>query len=312
MSSRRTVILLVAIVVGLLAAFLLYNYVRGIDDRAHEGAERIPAFRAAQEIPRGTGGDQAIEAGAIEDRRIPRDIRPSTSINSLDEIVGKVAVFDIAPGTVIVQDMFVDQTVAQVSFRQRLSNPEHTAIAITLDPTRAVGGWLQPNDEVNMLVYSECIDEEAVREAAQALPEADPEIGGVSMQCRTARYLYQDVQILAVGANVQLQPGETTGDAEGATADDSPQPGGGTIVLNVPARAAQWIASYENDFYLTLTPETYEPKAIPPLPQVFGELPGENENLLTPYCPDPDDPDEVDGQTLEDGEECPPDPEADS
>ena len=273
MSSRRTVILLVAIVVGALAAFLLFNYVQGIEDRANEGAERVQAFRASNEIPRGTPGETAADAGDIEEKGIPQDIRPETAITSLAEIERKVALFDIAPGTVIVQGMFVDPSTTQISFRQRLKNSNHTAITINVDATRAVGGYLVPGDEINMMVLEEGAG------GGEGAPEAG--VGAPALLTQRARYLYQDVQIIAVGQNVLLEPGE-----------QSESEGGGTsslITLNVPPKAAQWIASFDNGFYLTLTPEEYEPKAIEPLPDTIDALPGEDPALLTPYCgPDGD------------------------
>ena len=277
MSSRRTVILLVAIVVGALAAFLLFNYVQGIEDRANEGAERVQAFRARNEIPRGTPGETAADAGDIEEKGIPQDIRPETAITSLDEIQRKVALFDIAPGTVIVQGMFVDPATTQISFRQRLKNSNHTAMTINVDATRAVGGYIVPGDEINMMVFEERTGETAEGEAAPT-----PGVGSPALLKKAARYLYQDVQVIAVGQNVLLEPGEQT-----EAANNNQQ--SNLITLNVPPKAAQWIASFDQDFYLTLTPEEYEPKAIEPLPEVVDALPGEDPLLLTPYCgPDGD------------------------
>lgn len=278
MSSRRTVILLVAIVVGALAAFLLFNYVQGIEDRANEGAERVQAFVVSNEIPRGTPGETAAQAGDIEEKGIPRDTRPDTAITSLDEIERKVALFDIAPGTVIVQDMFVDPATTQISFRQRLKNSNHTAISINVDATRAVGGYLVPGDEINMMVF----EERSGDAAAEGEAAPTPGVGSPALLKKAARYLYQDVQVIAVGQNVLLEPGEQT-DATNQNQQSN------LITLNVPPKAAQWIASFDQDFYLTLTPEEYEPKAIEPLPEVVDALPGEDPALLTPYCgPDGD------------------------
>lgn len=281
MSSRRTVILLVAIVVGALAAFLLFNYVRGIEDRANEGAQRVQAFAATNEILRGTPGDDALANGDIEEKGIPQDFRPDTAITSTDEIKQKVALFDIAPGTVIVQDMFVDQSAAQISFRQRLKNKNHVAITINVDPTRAVGGFLVAGDTINMMVF-----EDRTQAQAEGAP-VDPAAAGSAALLKTAaRVLYQDVQIVAVGENVLLEPGES------ATAEEDTSrstQSSSLITLNVPAKAAQWIASFDNNFYLTLLPKDYEPKAIEPLPEIITTLPGEDPALLTPYCgPDGD------------------------
>lgn len=276
MSSRRTVILLVAIGVAVVAALLLFNYVRGIEDQAYEGAERVEVYKADLSVARGTEGLAAVDSGAIVVDQIPREFRPGTAISTTDEIAGKVALFDIAPGTVIVTDMFVDPATTQISFRQRLTNREHTAIAIQVDNVRGVGGWVTGGDEVNMMV----LEEGAAPEAGAEAPEAT---GGALLNQR-ARYLYQDVQVISVGGNVALGPGESAAADEEGAATNTQAPAGGVMVLQVPPRAAQWIASFDNDFYLTLTPEDYEPEAIEPLPDIVDLLPGENPAELTPYC----------------------------
>lgn len=279
MSSRRTVILLVAIVVGALAAFLLFNYVQGIEDEVYEGAKKVQAYQAEDLIPRGTPGADALNSGAISENGIPQEFRPETAITSTDEILQKVALFDIAPGTVIVQGMFVDPATTQISFRQRLKNRNHTAITINVDPTRAVGGYLVPGDEINMMVFEERQQDDAAA-AGGATPEGGTGAAGPqALLRRAARYLYQDVQVIAVGENVLLEPGEAAATDEAAASS-----GSSLITLNVPPKAAQWIASFDNEFYLTLTPEDYQPVAIEPLPDEVTLLPGEDPALLTPYC----------------------------
>lgn len=75
-----------------------------------EAGETVQAYRATDLIPRGTPGVDALDQGLIADERIPEEYRPETAITSTDEILGKAAQFDIGPGTIIVQDMFVDLT----------------------------------------------------------------------------------------------------------------------------------------------------------------------------------------------------------
>ena len=56
MSSRRTLILIAAIAVGALAAFAIFNYVGGIEDRANEDVQRVSVIRITQDIPQGLTG----------------------------------------------------------------------------------------------------------------------------------------------------------------------------------------------------------------------------------------------------------------
>ncbi len=91
MSSRRTLILVGAIVLGLLAALLLFNYVNGIEDRANNNAKRVDVYVAKTDIPRGTPGETASADGEVGTSKIPQEFRPATAITTTDEIQKKVA-----------------------------------------------------------------------------------------------------------------------------------------------------------------------------------------------------------------------------
>ncbi len=266
MSSRRTLILIGAIVLGVIAALLLFNYVRGIEDRANDNARRVDVFVAKQDILRGTPGETAASDGAIDQAQIPQEFRPASAITTTDELQRKVALFDIPANSTIVQGMFVDPAQTQISFRARLRNPQHVAISISSDQVRGVGGFLVPGDEVNMMVFSE------VEEASTSPTAASSAIS------QLGRYLYQKVQILAVGENTVLAPGETA--PEDAATDS------GIITFNVPAVAAQWIAAAQQGggVYMSLVGPDYIPEPLP-APDPNGPLPGEDPAQLTPYGP---------------------------
>ncbi len=264
MSSRRTLILVGAIALGLVAALLLFNYVRGIEDRANNNAKRVDVYVAKTDIPRGTPGETAASGGAIGTAKIPQEFRPASAITTTDEIQKKVALFNIPQNTPIVQDMFVDPAQTQISFRQRLKNPEQVAITISVDQVHGVAGFLVPGDEVNMMVIEK------------------PQDGGGGFVSGKARYLYQKVQILAVGQSTLLSPGEQATSSSGSTAANAGN--SGLITFNVPPEAAAWIASAQNSgtIYLSLVAEDYVPKPLPPIDT--NTLPGES-GQLTPYGP---------------------------
>jgi len=89
------------------------------------------------------------------------------------------------------------------------------------------------------------------------------------------------VQILAVGNTQLLSPGEAaTKDGTAAAGTGS----SGLITFNVPAKAAQYLASFEEKgFYLSLVPKDYQPEKIDPLPPTIDRLPGEDPAQLCPY-----------------------------
>jgi Flp pilus assembly protein CpaB len=276
-SSRRTLILLGAIAVGVVAALLLFNYVRGIEDRAYDNAERVDVFVANADIERATPGDTAVADGSIDSSKIPREFRPATAITTTDEVQRKVALFDIPQNTVILKGMFVDPASTQLTFRQRLKNPEYVAMTISVDTVRGVGGWLVAGDEVNMMVKV------TPREG-----EPPPE-GYTTDDDSVYRYLFQKVQILAVGDKAVLSPGEQVSTSPSGSSNGSApsgSAGAGLLTLNLSPEAAQWVAIAQDvgSIYLSLVAADYVPREIPPL-AAGGPLPGEDPAQLTPCGP---------------------------
>ena len=306
MSSRRTAILIGAIIVGVIAVLLIVRYVNDIESRVNADSAPSTVFVARENIPRGTEGTVAVDSQLIVSAEIPQKFRPSTAIQSTDAVRQKVAVFDIAPNTVIVEGMFVDQSTVQISFRERLKNPNHVAISIQVEQVKGVGGFIVPGDEVNMMVFQDNKDViEALTAEAGEGPLIVPDLaaaitpqptenivgnGGAQwiVMSKTARYLYQKVQVLAVGQNQLLAPGESTAPTDG-TETTTTQNNTGLITFNVPPVAAQWIAtgsSGDGGFYLSLVAKDYQPRPLTPLPIITDRLPGEDPLRLTPYFED--------------------------
>jgi pilus assembly protein CpaB len=273
-SSRRTLILIAAALVGAIAAYALFTYIGGIEDEANENAERVEIFKIVQDIPKGTFGDEAFLQGFIEKDVIAKEYRPSTAITNESQIDGLVAISDLAANQVVVTDQFVDQASSLSTFSSLLKNNE-VAVTISIDQIRGVAGLLVPGDFVNLMVTvpSGTVDGEGGTTGE-----------GGEVYTQPARALYQKVQILAVGQTRKLEPGETADtnpDGTPAAAATS-----GLITFVVPAEAAQQIASVEAaSIYLTLVAKDYQPTALAPL-DVGAALPGETGGQLTPYGPD--------------------------
>lgn len=272
MSSRRTLILIAAVLVGAIAAYALYTYIGGIEDEANDNAERVRVFKIVEDIPKGTFGDEAFAQGMIEEDVIAKEFRPATAITTEAQIDGLVAISDLPANQVVVSNQFVSQASSLSTFSSLLKNNE-VAITISVDQVRGVAGLLVPGDFVNMLILVEEVD-----------TEGEPLDAGQTVFKTPARYLYQKVQILAVGQQRKLEPGETAATNADGTAVETAS-ASGLITFAVPAEAAQRIASVSAaGVYLTLVPKDYQPTAIPPLDPAV--LPGEDPALLTPYGPE--------------------------
>src|SRR5207245_3628984 len=173
---------------------------------------------------------------------IPQKYRPTTALTDINAIRGKVALNDLSTGQIVVDGMFVEPRAATVSFAQRIP-PGQVAVTINVDTVHGVAGLIVPGDQVNILASA---------------PDG-------------TRYLYQNVNVLAVGNTPAPQPGDTT-------ASTTPTGGSGLITFAVPPQAAAKI-SIASNLYLTLVPPGNQPIAVPPVSQ--GNL---FTGPLTPYA----------------------------
>ena len=257
MGSRRTVILIAAIVIAAIAAVAIYSYLNTVQDRAYHNAKLVDVYRVDKDAKKGLPGEQAIDGGFVKKGQagdqaihqdyvksgdIPQKYRPTTALTDINAIRGNVALNNLSTGQIVVDGMFVEPRVAQVSFAQRIPAGQ-VAVSIQVDQVHGVANLIVPGDKVNILATA---------------PDGE-------------RFLFQNVNVLAVGTTPAPQPGETTATTAPA--------GSGLITFAVPPVAAAKI-SVANGIYLTLVPPDNQPVAVPPV------TPG---NLFTgplnPYTP---------------------------
>ncbi len=253
MGSKRTLVLLAALVVGVVAAGALYFYVNGIENRAYKGTQPVLVWVVKQDIPAGTAG--AAAQPYIQQKKVPLDVRPATAITDPSTIVGKVAKINLVAGQVVVSDMFAEQTdVLQSTFADRLG-AGRVAMTVSVDQVHGVSGLLQPGDHVTMMV---------VLTGAEAAAAAGNSTTTTTVQGKAntggdlgeIRFLYQNVEILAVGTNIGTP---TPAGQTAVTASAS-----GLLTFAVPPDAAARIALAGSQLYLALEPKDYTPTSLDP------------------------------------------------
>ena len=241
MSARRTLIIIVAIVIAAVAAGANVLYLNGVQDRANKHAKLLKVYVVAKDIPKGTAGETAIDQGFIKTGSIPEQFRPATALSDISVIRGKVALTALASGEVVVDGQFVEPIAAQVTFSQRIP-PGDVAVTFSFDPLKAVGGLLVPGDKVDMIVpFTPTPPGKAATGAI--LP------GGVET------VFFQNVPILAIGSATAPTPGQTAAVSA---------PGGGTITLALPPQAIMRILLIgAGNITLALVPPDNQPTTIP-------------------------------------------------
>ena len=283
MTSRRTFILIVAIAIGALAAYVLWSYIQGVEDDLNQGAERAAVYMVVTEIPEDTRGDDARRT-SIELREIPNDIKPANAVTELSQIDGKVAASTMVANEIVKVGDFIDPVVKQTSFSDLLPEGMVT-VSLSVNRVAAAGGFLAPGDEANMMVIDE-FTPTTVEDEGDELTTEEKELNraiDTTMYSQPARYFFQRVKIMAIDDRLAPRAGDAV--AEGVTVT-----GGGIITIAAPPEAALRIMSVDpSKVVFNLLPDGYEAEIFQPVvPEELldGRLPGEIDDYLTPYGPD--------------------------
>ena len=139
MGNKRTVIIIAALVVALIAGVATYSYLDTTQERANKDARLVEVYKVKKDIPKGFSGDQAIAEGYIDKDEIPEKFRPLTSVVDVNTIKGKVSLTALSANQVVVEGQFVDPRIEQVTFSERIP-PGQVAITLSYDAVRAVAG----------------------------------------------------------------------------------------------------------------------------------------------------------------------------
>ena len=260
MSSRRTLILVGAIVVGALAALLILKYVSGIENKANSDTQLTSVLVVVAPIKQGESADSMIEQKRIDIGQRRRIDLPDNAVTRVDDIKGQVAAIDLSAGEVVTSSKFSGSTANSAS-RSNVLDKGLVGITMSIDPTKGVAGLVQPGDFVNVLI-----------------PTSD--IGG---KVNGSAVLFQKVKVLAigqdVGAPVAVDPNASTDTTKAKTISDQ-------VTVAVSPESAQVFA--EAGFagtlpYLVLLRPDYQPRPMLPwsAPVSPGDLPGARG--LTPY-----------------------------
>ncbi len=256
MSSRRTLILVGAIVVGAIAALMILQYVGSVEDKAANDTQLVQVVVAAGDIHKGETADAAISTGRLELGRRRRVDLPVNAISRVEDVMGQSATINLAAGQVITAAMFSGGSDTSGSSSNEIS-PGNVAVTVSVGNT----GLVSPGDYVNIL--------------ADVVPDAS---GGTASAAVGSAYVFQKVKVLAVGTNL----GTPTAAPADGTATTAPA-ASDQVTLDVPPEAAAVIAANAaRNLRLVLVRPDYQPRPIPAyLVSPDRSLPGTDGH--TPY-----------------------------
>jgi len=249
--NRRVLILVIAVALAGLTAFLTFNYANSADERAFKDAELVSVLLVKKDIPKGFPGERALDEGYVGRESIPRKFFPAKAVSNAQSLRGQVALAPLSPGVPVVEGSFVEPRLAQESFAQRLEKGMQ-AVTLAVSDVQGVARLVVPGDHVNLMVT---LDGEAAGPAAAA--------GGG----KQTQYVLQNVEVLAVGNTTTIQPGEQAVQAQEIQAGQAKTVDSGLMTFAVPALDAERVvhANEIGTIHLTLVPPDFAPGPVAPV-----------------------------------------------
>ncbi|MEM7274756.1 MAG: hypothetical protein AAF547_16850 [Actinomycetota bacterium] len=294
MNSRRTVILIVAVVVAAVAAVGILNYIERAETSAEEAAALVDVWVVKQPIPKGTPIEVAIETQLIGIEETAQELRPPTAVvDPAVELAGLVAMTDLPIDWPIVTGSFVSPKIVDTGITDRLEERGLVTVTFNVDQARGAAYLIEPGDFVNVMVEREWStpffeDDPPIDPTPQALTELAEELEEhdsvrpilTDLYPIESRVVYQKAEVLAIGDSLVPDIGQTR--AEGEV--EQPVANQSLVTLAVPPEAVQVILNVgRENIYLSLVPDDYEPRPLLPLDPTVQVLPGESTDRLTPY-----------------------------
>jgi Flp pilus assembly protein CpaB len=237
MTPKRTIVVAVAVVVGVAASVLSYVFLNNAQQNAYHNAKLVEAYVVVKAVPTDLDGSQAISGGYIQHKKIPQEFRPTTAVTKLTSINGKEAVAPFAVGQVLVSSMFANASSAS-SFVQSIPSGD-VAVTASVDQTHGVADFPGPGDTVDLMVTLNNVE----------------------------TVLLQGVSIIADGQTTNTN---TNTGAVGSTTGTTLVSTSGLYTFAVTPANAERIALAEQEglgLYMTLVPANSKPVSVPPVNQ---------------------------------------------
>ncbi|MFZ5631238.1 MAG: Flp pilus assembly protein CpaB [Bacillota bacterium] len=146
MKRRINLILIVAILFGLAAAYGTYQYLKYME-KTYKSSENFAKVAVAKvRIP----ARQVIGEQMVEIKEIPANYAGPSVIGKKEEVVGKVARGEIYPGEQIIKDKVAAPQDPGEGLAM-IVEPGRRAITVAVNDVTGVAGLLKPGDHVDIL-----------------------------------------------------------------------------------------------------------------------------------------------------------------
>ncbi len=191
----KVVILIVALVIGGLAAVLAARYLTQARSTIEAESEPIEVLVAQEDIPRGVSAEELLANDLVVLEEVPRRFVASGAISSEKALEGRVLADPLSAGEQVTEGRFELPSTAGLAYSIPV---ELLALSIPVDEVQGVSGLVKPGDHVALFVTF----------------EEDQQTG----QPAITKMILKDAKVLAVGAALRSETTSTQDEASGDSA----------------------------------------------------------------------------------------------
>lgn len=274
--GRRTIAIIIAVILALAAAGLVYWYVSSV--RGEKTVQEVlsTVLIATADIPARTTGEAIVSKRLVAEQQVTTRLVAPGALTDQAQLQEKVLSANVAKGQQIVASQLETPETQSLAFRVKKGM---RAVAVPVDRPKGVGGNIAVGDRVDVIVTFkyDVLDQSKVNLGAVLTPQERERIQGLTgidlgaTTSSVTRRLLEQVEVLQIDAVESTDQGSVLGNNdEGQTAPDTP-----VIVLQVtPDDAEKLVFSQEQgDVWFALIPaeDTQEvPTPGRAIPNVFN------------------------------------------
>ena len=249
-ATGRAVAIIVALLLALVGAFLIWRYVSTADQRAFEGAELVDVFVAAGGIPQGMTANQAVSQDLVDTSQVPRVNLPPDSVVSLEDISGLAATGPIYTGAVLVSPQWGDPTLITSDLD---IPPDRIAMSLQVGIPQGVSGHIVVGDEIGIIGHLTIEPQTAAIIGSDgSIVLEDPDDEGAE-EVSQSRFVASNLEVLSVGRRVIVE------NQDGENQDEIQQTEQVLLTLAVTPEEAERLSftNFEGQMYFTLLPDDF-------------------------------------------------------
>jgi pilus assembly protein CpaB len=157
--TRRIIAAVAALLLAVLGAVVLIDWVNDADARARADEELVDVLVVESPVAAGTSADELGASVSVE--QVPDRLKVDGVVADLSELAGQVATASLMPGELVVTGRFAKPTDLAPAGTV-LAPDGMVEVSVSLDAQRAVGGVLKAGDKVGVQLTNEASAEGGV------------------------------------------------------------------------------------------------------------------------------------------------------